>query len=655
MNAQIQQSRIKSSGWALLTAAALLGSSPAWAQVDNYQFTPSQGTYIPLQGGTPVTNIQSDDALSGSIPLGFSFNFDGTPFTTCLVSSNGWLTFNSGNTSNNLTNNLATGPAAGRPLVAPFWDDLNGTGGTASYATTGTTGNHVFTFEWLNWYRYGNTGGPSFSMQVQLFEGTNVVRFVYRQESATNTNTLASIGLSGVGTGSGSFLSLSDAVANPSVSSTTENDQISVRPPTGQVYQFTPPVPSACPTPRNLTASVSGIQAALTWTVVGGGGTFSVIYGPTGFDPTTGGTTIPGITGSGTVITNLVPGSYQFYVQQNCGTATGNSNLSSAGGFSVDCPTPTGLTVGATTNTTAVLTWASPVTTGATFTVIYGLSGFDPAVGGNRITGITTLGTTLTNLAPATDYEFYVQQICLGGGTGTIAGPVSIATPLTAPDNDEACGAIALTGSNITVTNSGATTSQQAGIQLPACSPAQAPSDVWFTMIPSGTSTVLNITGTAAGLVRVFTTPDCSAGPFTQVACQAAATNNAGFTAPLTFSGLTAGQRYYVAISGYGSSDAAGSFAISGTALASRAQAETNALVVYPNPSNTGQLTLRLASAHAAGQLTLLNGMGQTVFAKALPAGTTEYSLNTRTVAAGVYTLRVQAGTDLLTRKVVIE
>ena len=107
-------------------------------------------------------------------------------------------------------------------MAAPFWDDLTGAGGTASYLTTGTAPNRTFTFEWLNW-RELSAGAAQFSFQVQLVEGSNVMRFVYRLEPSPVTFATASIGLSGVGTGSGSFLSLDNASAAPSVSSTTEN------------------------------------------------------------------------------------------------------------------------------------------------------------------------------------------------------------------------------------------------------------------------------------------------------------------------------------------------------------------------------------------------------------------------------------------------
>jgi hypothetical protein len=230
---------------------------------------------------------------------------------------------------------------------------------------------------------------------------------------------------------------------------------------------------------------------------------------------------------------------------------------------------------------------------------------------------------------------------------------VAFTTPLTAPTNDEPCGALAIGTGVLNGSNLGASTSLQPGISLPACSPANSPRDVWFTITPSGTSTALTFTGSAAGMVRVFSSPSCAAGPFAQLLCAGTAPNTSVGTVNVT--GLTARQRYYVAVSGFGSADAPGSFTVAGTnLLGSRAQAESPALVVYPNPSSTGQLALRLAAGHPAGRATLLNALGQAVLHQALTTAP-EQALSTRGLAAGVYTLRVQLGNQTLTRKVVLE
>lgn len=649
--------------WRVCAALLLLASQAALAQVDTYSFAASNRTYVPLTGGTNVTypSANLDDNISPAIAIGFPFIFDGTSYASVYASTNGFLSFNSA-AGSGLNNNLDTGGATERPLVAPIWDDLGGqvtaAGSQSRYATTGTSPNRVFTFEWFQWAWNYQASGAVISFQAKLYEGSNQVEFCYQPETTATNNASASIGLAGVGMGGGSFLSLSDSGPSPSASSVTENDMIATKPVSGQVYRFTPSVPSACPTPRNVTATVSGVTATVRWTVVSGGGTFNVIYGPAGFNPATGGTTIAA-TGTTATIPNLIPGNYQFYVQQVCGGAAGSSALSNAGAFVVPCPSPSGLTAGTTTNTTAALTWAASLTPGATFTVYYGPSGFS-APGGTAVSGLTGTGTTLTGLSPSTTYDAYLQLVCVGGGTGAaLAGPVTFTTPLTVPGNDEPCGALALGSGPRTGSNVGATTSGQNGISLPACSPAQAPKDVWFSATTSTGAVVSNLTitltGSAAGMVRLFTSVDCANGPFTQVDCASAGGNGIGFNVPISFTGLVPGQRYYLAVSGYGSSDVSGSFTVQATPLATRVQAESPALLVYPNPSGTGQLALRLDAGHATGQATLLNALGQPVRRLALAAGVVEQHLTTTGLAAGVYTLRVSMGYEVLTRKVVLQ
>ncbi len=355
-------------------------------------------------------------------------------------------------------------------------------------------------------------------------------------------------------------------------------------------------------------------------------------------------------------LTMLAPGT-TYYVRVSEYSAA-NFNL---GPFTIcatpipNCPPPTALAA-AVTPTTANLTWVGALTGASTYTVVYGPPGFDVNTAGTTVTGLTNPSLALTSLLADTDYCFYVRIVCDNlNGTSVNAGPECFHTAVPVPANDEPCGAVGLAATAVNSTNAGASTSVQTGISLPACTSAQTPKDVWFSFVPASTATTLTLTGVPAGMVRVFTAPDCAAGPFAQVFCQAASASNVGFTAPVAVAGLVAGQRYYVAVSGYGSGDAVGGFSISATnLLAARAVAD-EAVLVYPNPSRTGQLTLHRATAGAAASAQLRNGLGQVVRTVALPGGTAEATLNTQGLAAGVYVLRLTDGPAVSTRRVVLE
>ena len=230
--------------------------------ITNYSFAASSGTFTPVSGGTSVPAILADDAASGALPIGFNFIYMGQAYTSLFASSNGILSFGAANTS--LTNDLSTG--AGRPIIAPLWDDLAGTVGSATYITTGAPGNRVFTFEWLNWRFPLGSAVATISMQVNLYEADGKIEFIYRQEpNALSGSPGASVGLAGPLTGAGNFLSLDSVTTTPIVSSTVETTTINVRPATGQIYSFTPPAAPA--SPINLTFSAVTINSmTLDWT-----------------------------------------------------------------------------------------------------------------------------------------------------------------------------------------------------------------------------------------------------------------------------------------------------------------------------------------------------------------------------------------------------
>ncbi|WP_118950639.1 Ig-like domain-containing protein [Taibaiella helva] len=232
----------------LMLALLLLGVCyPLHAQIpaSSYIFSSQAGTFTEITGGTAVTSVQDDDVQSAVINIGFNFIYCGNTYTSLRANSNGWLTFGGGTTSSgtmreNTTANLATI----KLLLMPLWDDLNGNAGNASYLVTGTSPNQVFTFQWKSWKWYWN-GAVNISYQVKLYETTNVIEYIYRQEASAGTPSGSSGCTIGIGDGAATptYLSLNNATATPTASSTTFTTDIQTRPATGQIYRFTPPPP----------------------------------------------------------------------------------------------------------------------------------------------------------------------------------------------------------------------------------------------------------------------------------------------------------------------------------------------------------------------------------------------------------------------------
>ena len=82
----------------------------------------------------------------------------------------------------------------------------------------------------------------------------------------------------------------------------------------------------ACPWPTNLTATVAGDTATLSWNNGGSGAnTYYLVYGANGFDPSSvSSSDYIMVTDTTYEITGLTTGLYQAYVRSDCGTFTSN-------------------------------------------------------------------------------------------------------------------------------------------------------------------------------------------------------------------------------------------------------------------------------------------------------------------------------------------
>ena len=244
-----------------LLLVGLMLSTFVPAQVNNYLFAGSSGTFTSLVGGTLSTAV-GDDGTQTSIPIGFTFMYNGTTFTTFGISTNGAMQL--GATAPGFSNALVSNTN----VIAPLWDDNNMTGGTITYATTGAVGARILTIEWTNMHvgGTGSTTNPTITLQVLLYETNGMVQIIYGATSGALLSTTASIGISGA---VGNFLSVTPlSPPNTStVSSVTENSTISsaVNFPSGTTYTFTPPPPcSGTPTGGTTLASLLTVCSGTT-------------------------------------------------------------------------------------------------------------------------------------------------------------------------------------------------------------------------------------------------------------------------------------------------------------------------------------------------------------------------------------------------------
>ena len=344
--------------WGLAASLGLAGSLAAHAQLA-YPAAASQnvaGTYTDVStvaGSTAIATSTNDDANSAAQNIGFSFNYNGLSFTQFVLNTNGFIRLGSAPPSAAnlfLTDNsnaypggpfVSTDPADVN-LIAPFNCDLKPGTSTPDFrlATTGTAPNRVCTIQWKN--MRDKLTPPAVQManiafQVKLYETTNAVEFVYGTWTA-GTNGASAFksaicGLKGSNDGPDNFLTVwkysSDAFslaafqANNYDETTSSlgvhfNYQRSFLPDAGRTFRFVVPT---CPQPTDLAVSkVTETEATVDFTGPANGTAYSLIYGPTGFDPATGGTTVAAAAAPYT-LSGLASGTtYDVYVQAQCGS-----------------------------------------------------------------------------------------------------------------------------------------------------------------------------------------------------------------------------------------------------------------------------------------------------------------------------------------------
>lgn len=230
------------------------------AQV-NYLFSANSIPYVPVSGGiTP--HLLSDypgvweltDEGFATVPIGFDFVYNMENYTQANVCVNGFITL--GGTLDIFynypyyKNTIAWAPPYNkRPIIAPLWDDLVlSDTSMLVYKTTGTAPFRVFTIEWKQ-AKWGYlAAGPVLSIELKLFETTNIIEFHYKDEGTLPrpNEAFASIGITSAWANR-DFISLQNTSAQPSISFMKPNDSLSVKPANDQVYRFSPaliPIPN---------------------------------------------------------------------------------------------------------------------------------------------------------------------------------------------------------------------------------------------------------------------------------------------------------------------------------------------------------------------------------------------------------------------------
>jgi len=263
--------------WVLLLLMGSANLTPA--QVSSYNFSQAAGTYVALTGATAIYATATDDAVSANIAIPFSFIYNGTGYTDCRVSTNGFLTLGTATTpGTTVYTPISSTVPAYNTAISGLGRDLNS---KVRYQTLGVSPNQVFVVEWYDVYRYAVGNTENINFQIRLYETSNVVEVQYGSTSTPNTTFTtgsSEVGLKSASTTSYNNVTFTNATLsgysytnnwNSLVVGSSQSDLVgittTVAPASGSILRWTP---SSCTqvTTAVTSSSVSSTSAVINWT-----------------------------------------------------------------------------------------------------------------------------------------------------------------------------------------------------------------------------------------------------------------------------------------------------------------------------------------------------------------------------------------------------
>jgi hypothetical protein len=180
----------------LILAIVLFLCIPAgnlFAQVSGYTFVQGAGTFTALTATyTQHTSGTTDNATYTNVPIGFTFNYNGTNYTAVSICNDGWIAL--GTTVSQSYTPLSSG--SDNNVIAALAADLQGLStGSLRSKTSGSSPNRTFTVEWQHYERYGQT--DDYSFQIVLTETSNTVQIYYTAATTVAGTTGFQVGLRG--------------------------------------------------------------------------------------------------------------------------------------------------------------------------------------------------------------------------------------------------------------------------------------------------------------------------------------------------------------------------------------------------------------------------------------------------------------------------
>ncbi len=183
----------------------------------------------------------------------------------------------------------------------------------------------------------------------------------------------------------------------------------------GFVGPYTYSTTEACPEVTDITLDFVNYESAeISWTAGSTETIWDVIYGASGFDPLTGGTTVTDVTTPYTISGLTEETGYDVYVIADCGAVLGESTMAGPFAFTTTelCPVVSGIALTSVSDITASIEWTAG-STETLWALEWGEAGFVQGSGTMEVVTTDAMFDFIGLLAN-TDYDVYIQADCEG-------------------------------------------------------------------------------------------------------------------------------------------------------------------------------------------------------------------------------------------------
>jgi len=262
--------------YAILFCVIFLSLAPIYANLVDYTFVQSTGTYTEITGGALYGTETSDDqrfvdptipagattTTGPGLPIGFNFAFNDWVFDVIAINNNGWISFGQSSLGTAAVNNASTSgysPISSVVAITPpqlyhrisgFGRDIQAqVGASLRVETIGTAPNRICVVQFKNYKRYGTTGtGDVINFQIRLHETSNKVAIMYGPcTGGTTTSSTVQVGLRGSDVTD--FVNRTSATDwSTTTAGTVNTDAVNflqgLVPPNGLTFEYLAPVPA---------------------------------------------------------------------------------------------------------------------------------------------------------------------------------------------------------------------------------------------------------------------------------------------------------------------------------------------------------------------------------------------------------------------------